>query len=302
MINRIKLYWFVALLISIQLQAKPVAWEKLQGLGQVEYFELKNAHKTKNNLPYHIFVRLPEEYHQDKQQQFPVLYLTDGGTNFPLFAANYTHLRWMDDIPPMIVVGISYGTHDWKKGNDRSHDFTVPSKERDHWGGAQVFEQFFIDYLMPTINNKYRVQTDKQILYGQSLGGQFGLYSSMYGKVPFYGVIASNPALHRNLQYFKQPLRARKNRPKVFVSLAEFDAKQYKEPAENWLDFWQKQPQVWPDKISRLAAHNHLSATPDAIRNGLVWLFDESSSTSGNVTHIDNTPIKNTPINNSTGK
>lgn len=256
---------------------KEVAWDKLQGLGQVEYFSLKNPAKTKNDLPYHIFVRLPDEY-TNKTINFPVLYLLDGGTNFPLFAASYTHLRWMDDIPPMIIVGISYGTHDWKKGNDRSHDFTVPSRERAHWGGAPLFEQFFMQELMPVIKKKYRVQADKQVVFGQSLGGQFGLYTSMYGKAPFYGIIASNPALHRNLDYFKQPMAKRKNRPKVFVSLAEFDAEQYKRPAEEWLKHWQSHTVDWHPKVDRLEGHNHLSATPDAIRNGLIWLFSKPNS------------------------
>ncbi len=257
--------------------AKPnsVPWSKLHGLGHVEYFSLNNPAKTKNDLPYHIFVRLPDEY-TDKDRSFPILYLLDGGISFPLFAASYPQLRWMEDIPPMIVVGISYGTHDWRQGNDRSHDFTVPSKEREHWGGAPLFEQFFMQQLMPHLAKRYRIQADKQVLFGQSLGGQFGLYTSMYGKAPFFAVIASNPALHRNLNYFKQPLKTRRNRPLVYISLAEFDSEQYKVPALDWVNYWKQNKTDWNYRVAPLSGHNHLSATHDAIRNGLMWIFNSN--------------------------
>jgi predicted alpha/beta superfamily hydrolase len=251
----------------------PVQWDKLHGLGTVEYFQLANNKTGKSAYPYHIFVRLPDEYDTQKSQSFPVLYLLDGGTNFPLFAANYTQLRFMDDIPPMIIVGISYGAQDWRQGNDRSHDFTVPSTEREHWGGAQVFETFLSDTVLPAMQRKYKVDKEKQILFGQSLGGQFALFTSMYGQAPFYAVIASNPALHRNLGYFKQPMKARKARPKIFVSLAEFDDPTYKKPAIAWLEHWQQSRAEWDYQIDYLKGHNHLSATPDALRNGLMWVF-----------------------------
>jgi len=250
-----------------------VAWDKLHGLGKVEYFQLAHTKPDKPAYPYHIFVRLPDEYEDPKHTNFPTLYLLDGGVNFSLFSAYYSYLRFMNDIPPMIIVGISYGTDDWRKGNDRGHDFTVPSIERQHWGGAQQFEQFLSQTLLPTMQKNYLVDKEKQILFGQSLGGQFALYTSIYGNAPFHAVIASNPALHRNLDYFKQPMKARTTRPRVFVSLAEFDDLKYKAPATKWLKYWQQQKVEWDHHVDHLPKHNHLSATPDAIRNGLKWIF-----------------------------
>jgi predicted alpha/beta superfamily hydrolase len=251
-----------------------VAWDKLYGMGDVESFQLANTKPGKSAYPYHIFVRLPEEYNQGEKETYPTLYLLDGGTNFPLFSAYYTYLRFMQDIPPMIIVGISYGHQDWRKGNDRSHDFTVPSTEREHWGGAPVFEQFLSDTLMPSMQRKYRIDSQKQILFGQSLGGQFALYTSMYGSAPFYAVIASNPALHRNLGYFKQTMKKREMRPKVYVSTAEFDDLKYREPALEWINHWQRQKVQWEHNFVDLKGQNHLSATPMSLRNGLKWVFE----------------------------
>ena len=101
------------------------------------------------------------------------------------------------------------------------------------------------------------------------------MFSSMYGQAPFYGVIASNPALHRNLDLFKQPMKNRKNRPKVFVSIAEFDDQKYKVPSTAWVKYWNKQNTNWDHKFTTIHGQNHLSATPDVLRNGLMWLFDK---------------------------
>jgi hypothetical protein len=55
--------------------------------------------------------------------------------------------------------------------------------------------------------------------------------------------------------------------------MAEFDDKKYQVPARQWVKHWQNQPASWDYKIVKLPGHNHLSATPDALRNGLMWMF-----------------------------
>lgn len=139
--------------------------------------------------------------------------------------------------------------------------------------GAKTFEDFIVKRLMPRIQKIYPVDPSKQILFGQSLGGQFALYSSMYGHAPFYGVIASNPALHRNLEFFKQDLLKRDDRPMAYISNAEFDDPTFRIPALEWQSYWQDKAPEWHRHFSTLPAHNHLSANPEVFRDGLKWLF-----------------------------
>lgn len=252
---------------------KGVAWDKLYGMGKVDYFQMDVDKPDDKKQSYHIFVRLPEDLDTSGETIYPTLYLLDGGTNFPLFASYYKYLRFMQDVPSMIIVGISYGTQDWKKGNARSIDFTAPSEQRPIWGGAQRFEHFIVDTLMPALQKSYPVDSKKQILFGQSLGGQFGLYTSMYGRAPFYAVIATNPALHRNLDYFKQPLKQRSDRPKTYIVSAEFDADVFREPALKWQSHWVGKSSEWQRVFVDLPGHNHLSANPEAFRDGLKWVF-----------------------------
>jgi len=246
-----------------------VDWKKLHSLDNVQYFKLEQLSEDKKAQQYHLFIKLPSEYEKNKQSKFPTLYLLDGGINFPMFAAYYNFLRLMEDVPPMIIVGLSYGTNDWQKGNSRSHDYTAPSEEREHYGGANNFDKFLSTVVLPEIQSRYRVDDSRQILFGQSLGGQFALFSSMYGKTPFYAVIASNPALHRNLEFFKQKLNSRQDRPKIFITTAEFDDIRYKQPLNLWHKYWQKNKPTLDYEFVALQRHNHLSANPESLRLGL---------------------------------
>ncbi|MDF2176895.1 alpha/beta hydrolase-fold protein [Aliiglaciecola sp. CAU 1673] len=251
-----------------------IPWSKLQGLGQVDY-RLWSTHKLDGSLQdYHIFIRLPEEYEAGQTQHYPTVYLLDGGLNFPLLASYYRLLRLMNEIPPLILVGIAYGSDDWREGNNRSQDFTLPSEEREFWGGAAHFEAQLRDRLFPRLEQDYAMAPDRRILFGQSLGGQFALYTSMYGQTPFYAVIASNPALHRNPGEFLAPVLSPADRPKTFLSLAGEDNVEFRVPMAAWRAHWHRRQPDWQRRIADLPGHNHLSANPEAFRQGLKWVFE----------------------------
>lgn len=252
-----------------------VEWSAMHGLGNVEYFTLSRSLSNEKQQGYHIFVRVPDVSKNTPEALFPTLILLDGGTNFPLMASYYEYLHFMQDVPDMLVVGIGYDGGTWPEGNNRSHDFTLPAKNRSHWGGAPGFEQMLINELLPKLERDYSADPQRHILFGQSLGGQFGLYVSLYGKAPFYGVIASNPALHRNLNDFLRPVGRSNPLPKTYISFAEFDAERFRTPALLWREHWQGKAPKWHRLVADLPGHNHLSANPEALRNGILWLLKE---------------------------
>lgn len=270
------LFTFALFIENASFANQPISWDKLPSLDNIHSIEMQHTPGNKPSQTHYVFVKLPDEYDQNEAASYPVLYLLDGDTNFPLMASYYHYLRFMEDVPPMIIVGLSYGSFDWKQGNNRSHDFTVASKQAEHYGGASRFESFLRNSLLPEIKKRYRINESQQILFGQSLGGQFVLYSALYGAAPFYAVIASNPALHRNLNYFKQDAKSRPDRPKIFITSAEFDADRFKTPLLDWHNHWQKKKPEWQYRFEHLPAHNHLSATPESIRLGLKALLEEN--------------------------
>jgi len=261
------------LLSSLDSRAESLESDLLQSLGEVDYHKLDS---TLLGRPFHIFIDLPEDY-QSSGQNYPTVYLLDGGNTFPLMAAYHHYLRFGGESPAVILVGISYGADTFKEGNWRSTDFTAPSEERDFWGGASVFQSVLEDELLPLVENGYRSDRKKRILFGHSLGGQFVLFNALTKPELFFGHIASNPALHRNLPFFLSwhgGKEITKPPSRVFVSSGEFDDPRFREPAMEWITHWQKvSPQPWVLETRTLAGQTHLSAPPEAFRQGLGWLF-----------------------------
>lgn len=99
----------------------------------------------------------------------------------------------------------------------------------------------------------------------------------MYGKADFYAAIASNPALHRNLEYFKRPLEEKNKYPLTYISSAEFDNERFRKPLQKWQSHWQSKAPNWQRKFKNLPNHNHLSANPEVLRQGLKWIFSQES-------------------------
>lgn len=102
------------------------------------------------------------------------------------------------------------------------------------------------------------------------------LFTALTDPVLFWGHIASNPALHRNLPFFlaTPPRAENSNRPRLFVSSGSDDDPRFREPAVKWMSHWSTvKPTPWDLEMRTLEGHNHFSAATAAFRQGLIWLF-----------------------------
>lgn len=257
-----------------------VAVEGLQGLGETRHHVAESEVLDKQ---LHILVGLPDGYDASTEVSYPTVYILDGGELYPMLKSYSNYLYNGGEAPKLILVAISYGTDDWQKGNDRSHDYTAPSEEREFWGGAADFQAFLSDELLPFIEGSYRSSRDRRIIFGQSLGGQFVLYTAQTWPDLFWGHIASNPALHRNLPLFltmrpKNPL----SESHVFVGDASQDDARFLEPRTRWIEHWSQQSdRPWALRTESLQGHNHFSAPPASFRRGIRWLFADELDSPG---------------------
>lgn len=260
-----------ALLAVAQLSvAEPQKINGLHGLGDVHHHEIVSE---KADHRYDILVGLPTDY--DDESSYPVVYILDGGSLFPMLRTYQRYLHFGEETPDVIMVGISYGNDDWQQGNNRSHDFTAPSEERDFWGGAEDFLAFFETELIPAIEDRYAANPARRVIFGQSLGGQFVLFAAETRPDIFWGHIASNPALHRNLPFFlnRQP-DASRSEARLFVAGGSDDDPVFREPLLEWLATWSGRDDLrWDLETVTLDGHSHFSAPPAAYRAGMRWLF-----------------------------
>ena len=268
---------FVAFSLLTMSSASAVETRFMQGLGDTRYQRIDSEIIGR---PYHIFVMLPDGYDESPEQYFPTIYVLDGGALFPLLTAYYRYLNFGQEIPDAIIVGISYGSDDFEDGNFRSTDYTARSPDRAHWGGAKKFQSFLSDELFPLIEQTYRSRADRRVIFGQSIGGQFVLYTALTKPGLFWGHVASNPALHRNLRFFLQMHgKSEKvgDQSKLFVGSGSMDDPRFRVPALEWIQYWSNNDEKpWQLKTMHLDGHTHMSAPPASFRHGMSWLFSET--------------------------
>jgi predicted alpha/beta superfamily hydrolase len=269
---------FAFMLYSNSLHAENIDTQLLQSLGDVNYYELNSE---KLDRSFHVFIDLPLNY-SESAETYPTIYLLDGGNTFPLMAAYHHYLRFEANMPAVILVGISYAADTFEEGNFRSTDYTAPSEERTFWGGAAVFQSVLRDELLPFIEQSYRSDSSHRVIFGQSLAGQFVLFNALTEPELFFGHIASNPAMHRNLDFFLQwqgKSRMPVNASRVFVSSGEFDDPIYRQPTLKWVEYWQTNTtKPWLLEVRSLTGQTHMSAAPEAFRQGLDWLFSDTEN------------------------
>lgn len=264
----------LTLLMLVAGPASAVDTQYLQGLGNSHY------HKVDSNQvgrSFHIYTMLPDSYEEDDQRQHPTIYLLDGGGLYPLMTAYYRYLNFGAEVPDAIIVGISYGGDTFETGNYRSTDYTAPSSERDYWGGAGKFQAFLAEELFGLIEARFRSDPSRRIIFGQSIGGQFVLYTALTKPDLFWGHIASNPALHRNLPFFLErhwQASPDRNPSRLFVSDGSLDDPSFRAPALQWIAHWSAAAdKPWELHTMDLEGQSHMSAAPEAFRQGMRWLF-----------------------------
>jgi predicted alpha/beta superfamily hydrolase len=248
----------------------------MQGLGDTRYHHIESKSVGRG---YHIYVMLPDGYDASADKTYPTIYVLDGGALFPLFAAYYRYLNFAEEVPDSIIVGVSYGGATFEEGNYRSMDYSAPSAERDYWGGAEKFQSFLSDELMPLVESGYQSSIHRRVIFGQSMGGQFVLFTALTKPNLFWGHIASNPALHRNLPFYlekRADAEPDKEQPRLFVADGTLNDARFREPSLQWIEHWsERDDKPWQLKAVNLGGHSHMSAPPASFRQGLIWLFSD---------------------------
>jgi len=139
-----------------------------------------------------FWIHLPNQGNLIKGQQYPVIYLLDGGVHLGGLAMVQEYYNFFR-LPEMIVVGISNRIH-------RTRDLTPTVIESrngmmaDESGGSEAFTSFIADELIPFIDSKYPT-TIHRTLIGHSYGGLFAVNTLVYHPELFTNYVAIDPSL-----------------------------------------------------------------------------------------------------------
>jgi predicted alpha/beta superfamily hydrolase len=147
-------------------------------------------------------VYLPGSYDDDSSspQNYPVLYLLDGGAHFPSASGVVqfmsSGINGNRQIPELIVVAIPNTdrtrdltpTHTTTGYDGEETDFLEPS------GGADAFLEFINDELFDEIESEYRTLPHRTLV-GHSFGGLLALHALLHKPDMFQFYIAIDPSL-----------------------------------------------------------------------------------------------------------
>jgi predicted alpha/beta superfamily hydrolase len=160
---------------------------------------------------YRLHIALPPNYGKS-DRTYPVVYVTDGNTLFPMVWAIAQALSSDWQLPRLIIVGIGYDTEAlgelWR---NRERDFLPTNasardaSQRQEFtrtgirrGQAGSFLGFIREELKPFIGATYRANPDDSTYAGISYGGLFGLYTLFHHPDTFSRYVIGSPALHHD--------------------------------------------------------------------------------------------------------
>ena len=227
---------------------------------------------------HHVYVRLPEGYDTDRAQSYPVVYVLDGDTLFPILAPTHLFLNYDEQLPEAIVVGIAYGTFD-PAANKRNLDFTGQGADTaPGQGGAARFLPFLREQLLPEVERRYRADSSRRVLVGQSRGGYFVLWSAVQDPDLFWGRIASNPspAPAREL-LFAAPAAHRHDDLRVVVASSARDTTERVRHAQDWVAAWTQRDAPWAVQLVVLPEGTHSASIGEAYRRAMLSLFRDDN-------------------------
>jgi predicted alpha/beta superfamily hydrolase len=251
--------------------AAPVPLDYLPSL-KGDYFRIQSRAVGR---AYHIYVRLPEDYAKAPRRRYPIVYLLDGDSAFPMLAPEHLFLHYDEGLPEAIVVGIAYGSFAPPVNEREIDDLEEPASP----GGkarAGAFQAFLKNELLPAVERKFRADPARRVLVGQSFGGTFVLYSAFTDPDLFWGRIASNPSFRfGRRRFFAPPPAGSRHDLGLVLASGERNNAQSRQQALDWIAAWEGKPAPWTVKGVTIPNGTHAADLPNAYRAGMLWLFRE---------------------------
>ncbi|MEE4213049.1 MAG: alpha/beta hydrolase-fold protein [Parvularcula sp.] len=237
-----------------------------------DYFRLESQAVGR---AYHIYVRLPEGYEEDDSRRYPVIYLLDGDSTFPMLAPLHLFMHYDDQVPEAILVGIGYGSFE-PSINKRDVDFRIVMDDGSA-GGAARFLSMLEDELLPRIDRQWRTDPERRVIVGQSRGGSAVLQAAWLKPGLFWGHVASNPAREPDTKLLFGMDRAPPQKARdgyLIVASGSRDRDYLRETALQWRDQIASRDDLpWNTRFIDIEGGTHAANLGDAYRRAIKLMF-----------------------------
>jgi uncharacterized protein len=204
----------IGFLLVIFLFCSPVFAAEPNIVGQVTLSDTERFTLAAENIEqtFQIDVSFPLGY-QVGSEDYPVVYLLDGNSMFPVVDNNLKGLQLGAEIPGIILVAIGYELENEMEAfilrtrdlvptfdavwTEEMRNAPAPNglPENISPGGADEFLNFINNELKPVINARYRVDASDQTLAGYSFGGLFSLFTLFNHPDSFDRYVIGSPSI-----------------------------------------------------------------------------------------------------------
>lgn len=248
---------------------------------------------------YRIYVSLPKSYGTDPARRYPVVFVTDADTQFPLIRSIARRLGHSErHVEEFILVGLSYGVGETPEYS-RRRDYTnsphgprgsvsdMPGRE-PVFGQAEAYRRYLKSEVFPLVAARFQADMERKVFVGQSYGGLLGAHVLLTEPEMFQHYVIGSPSLWfggritfaREIEYAKAH---RDLKAKVFLAVGGYETLK---PGGGWR--YNTEADMVGDmraltalrargypgltlEAQVLEDEDHLTAFPAVVTRGLMW-------------------------------
>jgi hypothetical protein len=238
---------------------------------------------------FRIFKSIPREYSNDSSKKYPLIMILDSNAFFESVISELKFNSFIGLIPESVVIGVGYKdfrTMDSLRSRDYTYPIAIPEYEMSLSGGAENFKRFIDKELIAKLTREYRIDMDRSVICGHSLGGYFtlfyGLKSLEESSFTIRNIVSASPSLHYNRRYLFE-MEKGLNKPisdvplNFYISMGSEDMAD--DESKGILDSFEKQiidRNFRGLKVKKAVYTNlgHIDAAIPGFIKGLIYIFE----------------------------
>ncbi|MEP2447181.1 MAG: serine hydrolase [Balneola sp.] len=256
-------------------------------LPQIQVIPIQDS-KTERN--YELYIELPEDYSENSNKTYPVLYYTDamwhlemlsGSTEYMLEDAILVGISWQLDINEDLKNEV--GPH-----ASRFRDYSISEhrnpeiQEKYQLGQANNHLDFIRNDVIKYVDETYRTDTNSRTYFGYSLSGEFGAYILLTQPDTFDNYIIGSPSistdvpaleeLNSKFGAFEESDRSTSLNANVFISYGTLEEKEVVEPIDKFIDILNNRRDDGLSVRKEVIEGSHQTAFPMTAVRSIAWL------------------------------
>jgi predicted alpha/beta superfamily hydrolase len=168
----------------------------------------ENIYSQQVQDTFRLFKATPKGYSNDSTREYPLIIVLDANAFFESTVSELKFNSFIGLIPKSIVIGVGYKdfmTMDSLRSRDYTYPTAIPEYEMALSGGADRYKKFIDLELIPKLTKEYKIDIDRSVICGHSLGGYFtlfyGLKSIEENSFTIKNIVSASPSLHYNHRY-----------------------------------------------------------------------------------------------------